>query len=177
LIDHEGLAPQNWKVAMTRTTALLATLATFAAAPAAVDAQMATKDIVATAVDAGSFNTLAAALEAAGLIGVLQGEGPFTVFAPTDAAFAKLPSGTVEALLADKEALTRILTYHVVAGRVTSSQVVGLSSAETVAGIAAPIEVRDGSVFVAGAKVVTADVMASNGVIHVIDSVMLPPEM
>ena len=115
---------------MTRTTALLATLATFAAAPAAVDAQMATKDIVATAVDAGSFNTLAAALEAAGLIGVLQGEGPFTVFAPTDAAFAKLPSGTVEALLADKEALTRILTYHVVAGRVTSSQVVGLSSSE-----------------------------------------------
>jgi len=162
---------------MIRTTALIATLVTFSAAPAAVEAQLATKDIVATAVDAGTFTTLAAALEAAGLVGVLQGEGPFTVFAPTDAAFAELPAGTVEALLADKEALTRVLTYHVVPGRVTSSQVVGLSSAETVAGIRAPIEVRDGSVYVGGAKVVTPDVGASNGVIHVIDSVMLPPQM
>lgn len=162
---------------MIRTTALLATLVTFAAAPAAVDAQLARKDIVTTAVEAGSFNTLAAALEAAGLVGVLQGEGPFTVFAPSDAAFAKLPSGTVEALLADKEALTRVLTYHVVPGLVRSSQVVDLTSAETVAGIAVPIEVRDGSVYVGGAKVVTPDVAASNGVIHVIDAVMLPPEM
>jgi len=161
---------------MIRTTAILAALA-LAAAPSAVDAQEGPKDIVATAVDAGSFTTLAAALQAADLVEVLQGAGPFTVFAPTDAAFAKLPAGTVEALLADKEALTRVLTYHVVPGNVTSSQVVGLSSAETVAGIAAPIEVRDGSVYVAGAKVVTADVTASNGVIHVIDSVMLPPAM
>lgn len=156
---------------------LLAAVLTFAAAPLTVDAQMASKDIVTTAVEAGSFNTLAVALEAAGLVEVLQGEGPFTVFAPTDAAFDKLPTGTLEALLADKEALTRVLTYHVVPGRVTSSQVVGLSEAATVAGIAAPIEVRSGEVYVAGAKVVTADVQASNGLIHVIESVMLPPEM
>ena len=107
---------------------------------------------------------------------VLQGEGPFTVFAPTDAAFAKLPDGTVEALLADKDALTRILTYHVVAGEVRASAVVNISEAETVAGISAPIEVRHGEVFVAGAKVITTDVEASNGVIHIIDTVMLPPE-
>lgn len=162
---------------MIRSTALLAAIASLSAAPAALEAQMAPKDIVTTAVEAGSFNTLAAALEAAGLVGVLQSEGPFTVFAPTDEAFAKLPAGTVEALLADKDALTRILTYHVVAGRVSSSMVVGLSEAETVAGIAAPIEVRSGEVYVAGAKVVTVDVPASNGVIHIIDSVMLPPEM
>jgi uncharacterized surface protein with fasciclin (FAS1) repeats len=137
---------------------------------------MSEKNIVETAVAAGSFTTLAAALEAADLLGVLQGEGPFTVFAPTDEAFAKLPAGTVEALLKDKEALTRILTYHVVAGRVGSDAVVNISSAMTVAGIDAPVEVRMGEVFVAGAKVVKADVQASNGVIHVIDSVMLPPK-
>jgi len=162
---------------MLRKITLLAATASLVAAPAALEAQMATKDIVTTAVEAGSFTTLAAALEAAGLVGVLQGEGPFTVFAPTDAAFAKLPAGTVEALLADTDALTRVLTYHVVAGRVTSSMVVGLSEAQTVAGVAAPIEVRGGEVYVAGAKVVTVDVPASNGVIHIIDSVMLPPEM
>lgn len=156
---------------------LLAATAGLFAAPAAVQAQMATKDIVTTAVEAGSFTTLAAALEAADLVSVLQGEGPFTVFAPTDAAFAKLPAGTVEALLADTDALTRVLTYHVVAGRVTSAMVVGLSEAQTVAGVAAPIEVRSGEVYVGGAKVITVDVPASNGVIHIIDSVMLPPEM
>jgi len=154
----------------------IAALATLTLAPAPTSAQTSEKDIVATAVEAGSFTTLAAALDAAGLADVLRGDGPFTVFAPTDAAFAKLPAGTVEALLADKEALTRVLTYHVVPGRVTSQAVVGLSEAETVAGIEAPIEVRSGEVYVAGAKVVTADVQASNGVIHVIDSVMLPPE-
>jgi uncharacterized surface protein with fasciclin (FAS1) repeats len=162
---------------MLRFSILTVALVALATAPATADAQMAQDDIVTTAVEAGSFNTLAAALEAAGLVGVLQGEGPFTVFAPTDEAFAKLPEGTVESLLADKEALTRVLTYHVVAGRVTSSQVVELNQAETVAGLMAPIEVRSGDVYVAGAKVVTADVQASNGVIHVIDSVMLPPEM
>jgi uncharacterized surface protein with fasciclin (FAS1) repeats len=104
----------------------------------------------------------------------LQGEGPFTVFAPTDEAFAKLPEGTVEGLLQDTEALTRILTYHVVAGEVTSDQVVKLDEAETVAGITAPVEVRNGEVYVGGAKVVTVDIQASNGVIHVIDTVMLP---
>jgi uncharacterized surface protein with fasciclin (FAS1) repeats len=165
------------EVIMLRSITLLAAVGALVAAPAAVQAQMAPKDIVTTAVEAGSFTTLAAALEAAGLVGVLQGEGPFTVFAPTDAAFAKLPAGTVEALLADKETLTRILTYHVVAGRVTSSQVVGLTSAETVAGIRVPIEVRSGEVYVGGAKVVTVDVPASNGVIHIIDTVMLPPQM
>jgi uncharacterized surface protein with fasciclin (FAS1) repeats len=134
-------------------------------------------DIIETAVAAGSFKTLAAALEAAGLIGVLQGEGPFTVFAPTDEAFAKLPAGTVEALLADKEALTRILTYHVVSGRVMADAVVNITEAATVAGINAPIEVRMGNVYVGGARVVTADVNASNGVIHIIDTVMLPPAM
>jgi uncharacterized surface protein with fasciclin (FAS1) repeats len=153
-----------------------AAVAAMTLAPANAQAQIAEKDIVETAVEAGTFNTLAAALEAAGLIGVLQGEGPFTVFAPTDEAFAKLPAGTVEALLADKEALTRILTYHVVSGRVTSDAVVHLTETETVAGITAPIEVRMGDVYVGGAKVVTADIAASNGVIHVIDTVMLPPD-
>lgn len=162
---------------MTRRITVAAAIAAFALAPPAVEAQRSEMDIIATAVEAGSFNTLAAALEAADLVGVLQGEGPFTVFAPTDAAFAKLPAGTVEALLADKEALTRILTYHVVSGRVMSEAVVNITEAETVAGINAPIEVRMGNVYVGGAKVVTADVAASNGVIHVIDTVMLPPEM
>jgi len=156
-------------------TLAAAAAAAFVLAPAPATAQANPKDIVTTAVEAGSFTTLAAALEAAGLVGVLQGDGPFTVFAPTDEAFAKLPAGTVEALLADKAALTRVLTYHVVPGRVTSQAVVGLSDAETVAGIRAPIEVRNGQVYVAGARVVTADVLASNGVIHVIDAVMLPP--
>jgi len=160
---------------MFRKLTLVAAAAALTVAPAAATAQMNEKDIVTVAVEAGSFKTLAAALEAAGLVSTLQGAGPFTVFAPTDAAFAKLPAGTVEALLKDKDALTKILTYHVVAGKVTSDQVVKLSEAQTVAGIEAKIEVRNGSVYVAGSKVVTADVMASNGVIHVIDTVMLPP--
>jgi len=160
---------------MLRKITAVALLALGAAlAPRASEAQMNEKDIVTVAVEAGSFSTLAAALEAAGLVETLQGEGPFTVFAPTDAAFAKLPEGTVEGLLQDSESLTRILTYHVVAGEVTSEQVVRLDGAETVAGIRAPIEVRDGSVYVGGAKVVTTDIRASNGVIHVIDSVMIP---
>lgn len=158
---------------MLRTLSLAAALALLAA-PAA-SAQMAQKDIVTVAVEAGTFTTLATALEAADLVATLQGPGPFTVFAPTDEAFAKLPAGTVEALLKDKDALTRILTYHVVPGRVTADQVVTLSQAATVAGIHAPIKVHDGGVWVAGAKVVTTDIQASNGVIHVIDSVMLPP--
>ena len=158
-----------------RITAAIAVL-TLTALPVAVEAQDADKDIVAVAVEAGSFTTLAAALEAADLVGVLQGEGPFTVFAPTDEAFAKLPEGTVEALLADKEALTRILTYHVVSGKVGSDAVVGLSEAETLAGVAAPIEVKMGNVYVAGAKVTTVDVAASNGVIHIIDAVMIPAD-
>ncbi|MEX0323293.1 MAG: fasciclin domain-containing protein [Puniceicoccaceae bacterium] len=133
-------------------------------------------DIVGVAVEAGSFNTLAAALTAAGLVDTLQGDGPFTVFAPTDEAFAKLPAGTVESLLKpeNKQALIDILTYHVVAGEVTSDQVVKLDSATTVEGSDVAIKVKDGSVFVDNAQVVKTDISASNGVIHVIDSVILP---
>jgi uncharacterized surface protein with fasciclin (FAS1) repeats len=131
------------------------------------------QDIVDTAVAAGSFQTLATALTAAGLVDTLKGDGPFTVFAPTDAAFAKLPAGTVEALLADKAKLTAVLTYHVVAGKVTAADVVKLSSAKTVQGGALAIDAKQG-VKVNGANVVQADVMASNGVIHVIDTVLIP---
>jgi len=162
---------------MIRKITVTAAVAALALAPSAADAQHSNMDIVATAVEAGAFTTLAAALEAADLIAVLQGDGPLTVFAPTDEAFAKLPAGTVEALLADKEALTRILTYHVVSGLVMADAVVGISEAATVAGINAPIEVKMGEVYVGGAKVTTADVVTSNGVIHIIDTVMLPPEM
>lgn len=133
------------------------------------------KNIVETAVAAGSFKTLAAALQAAGLVEVLQGSGPFTVFAPTDEAFAKLPAGTVEALLQDKAKLTAILTYHVVAGKVTASDVVKLNSAKTVQGAEVRIRVDGGKVKINDATVTAADVMASNGVIHVIDTVILPP--
>jgi len=135
--------------------------------------EKAEKDIVDTAVAAGSFQTLATALEAAGLVETLKGEGPFTVFAPTDEAFAKLPEGTVEALLADPEKLTRVLTYHVVPGKVTSAEVVGLSAARTVEGGELRIDASEG-VRINGASVEVADVMASNGVIHVIDTVLLP---
>jgi uncharacterized surface protein with fasciclin (FAS1) repeats len=152
-------------------------LAVFSLMPASLAGQMSEKDIVETAVEAGSFTTLAAALEAADLVSVLQGEGPFTVFAPTDEAFAKLPAGTVEGLLADKEALIKVLTYHVVSGKVMSDAVVNISSAKTVSGIEVPVEVRMGDVFVGGAKVIKADILTSNGVIHVIDTVMLPPAM
>lgn len=133
-------------------------------------------DIVDTAVAAGSFNTLAAALEAAGLIETLKGEGPFTVFAPTDDAFAKLPAGTVDDLLKpeNKDQLIAVLTYHVVAGKVKAKDVVKLDSAKTVQGSTVDIKVKDDTVYVDGAKVVKADVWASNGVIHVIDSVILP---
>ena len=135
------------------------------------------KDIVDTAVEAGSFNTLAAALTAADLVDVLKGEGPFTGFAPTDEAFAKLPEGTVESLLLpeNKDQLIAILTYHVVAGSVTSSQVVTLSSAATVNGASVSITTNDMGVMVDNAHVTAVDIMASNGVIHVIDSVILPP--
>jgi uncharacterized surface protein with fasciclin (FAS1) repeats len=134
------------------------------------------KDIVDTAVAAGSFKTLATALEAAGLVDTLKGPGPFTVFAPTDAAFAKLPAGTVEGLLKDKPKLTAILTYHVVPGNVKAADVVKLDSAKTVNGQSVAIKVVDGKVMVDNATVTTADVEASNGVIHVIDTVLLPKE-
>jgi uncharacterized surface protein with fasciclin (FAS1) repeats len=130
-------------------------------------------DIVDTAVAAGDFKTLATALKAAGLVDTLKGPGPFTVFAPTDAAFAKLPAGALDALLKDKAKLTKVLTYHVVAGKVTAADVVKLTSAKTVEGQSVAIDARNG-VKVGNAKVVKADVMASNGVIHVIDTVLIP---
>ena len=132
------------------------------------------KDIVDTAVAAGDFSTLVTAVKAAGLVETLKGEGPFTVFAPTDAAFAKVPTDTLNALLADKAALANVLTYHVVAGKVMAADVVKLTSAVTVQGQAVSIEVKDGKVYVNGAQVVTTDIKASNGVVHVIDAVILP---
>jgi uncharacterized surface protein with fasciclin (FAS1) repeats len=132
------------------------------------------KDIVDTAVSAGSFTTLATALEAAGLVDTLKGNGPFTVFAPTDDAFAKLPAGTVESLLKDIPALTAILTYHVVPGKVQAAQVVTMSSADTVNGESLPVSVMNGRVKIGTATVTATDIMATNGVIHVIDSVLLP---
>jgi uncharacterized surface protein with fasciclin (FAS1) repeats len=133
-------------------------------------------DIVDTAVAAGSFNTLAAALKAAGLVETLKGPGPFTVFAPTDEAFAKLPAGTVESLLKpeNKAKLAGILTYHVVPGKVMAADVVKLTSAKTVNGQSVTISVNGGKVKVNDANVIKADVGASNGVIHVIDTVLLP---
>jgi uncharacterized surface protein with fasciclin (FAS1) repeats len=135
-------------------------------------------DIVDVAVANGSFTSLVAAVKAAGLVETLKGEGPFTVFAPTDEAFAALPEGTVESLLKpeNRDMLTAILTYHVVPGKVLASDVVKLSSATTVEGSSVDIEVKEGSVFVDGAKVIQADVPASNGVIHVIDKVILPSD-
>ncbi len=132
------------------------------------------QDIVDIAVANGSFKTLVAAVAAAGLVETLKSEGPFTVFAPTDAAFAKLPAGTVEALLQDRAKLTAILTYHVVPGTVRAADVVKLTSATTVQGGTVAIATRDGKVMINGAEVLAADVTASNGVIHVIDSVLLP---
>ena len=135
-------------------------------------------DIVDTAVAAGQFKTLAAALTAAGLVDTLKGEGPFTVFAPTDAAFAALPAGTVDNLLKpeNKQKLTEILTYHVVAGKVMAADVAGIDEAKSVNGKMIDIEVEGSAVKVNDATVTTADIAASNGVIHVIDKVIMPPE-
>jgi uncharacterized surface protein with fasciclin (FAS1) repeats len=134
------------------------------------------KDIVDTAVAAGQFSTLAAALDAAGLVETLKGNGPFTVFAPTDEAFARLPEGTVENLLRpeNRDQLIAVLTYHVVPGKVKAADVVTLDTAETVNGAAITITVADNGVQVDDANVVATDIAASNGVIHVIDSVILP---
>ena len=136
------------------------------------------KDIVDTAVGAGDFNTLVAAVKAAGLVETLKGPGPFTVFAPTDAAFAKLPPGTVESLLKpeNKEKLVAVLTYHVVPGKVMAADVVKLTEAPTVQGSKAKVKVENGAVMIDNAKVVKTDIETSNGVIHVIDAVILPPQ-
>jgi len=141
-------------------------------------ARASNQDIVDTAVGAGQFKTLAAALGAAGLVETLKGPGPFTVFAPTDAAFAKLPAGTVESLLKpeNKAKLTAILTYHVVPGAVKAEQVTKLTEAKTVNGAMVKVSVDDGKVMINNATVEKADIPASNGVIHVIDTVILPPK-
>jgi uncharacterized surface protein with fasciclin (FAS1) repeats len=131
------------------------------------------KDIVDTAAAAGSFTTLVTAVQAAGLVETLKGEGPFTVFAPNDEAFAKIPSDQLNALLADKEKLTSVLTYHVVPGKVMAADVAGLTSAKSVQGQELRIDTSDG-VKVDNAKVIKTDIAASNGVIHVIDTVLMP---
>jgi uncharacterized surface protein with fasciclin (FAS1) repeats len=132
------------------------------------------KDIIAIATEAGSFSTLATALKEANLIQALQSEGPFTVFAPTDEAFAKLPEGTIENLLKDKDALTEILMYHVVSGNFSSKDVAQYSSAKTLSNNVFNIEAKDDHILIDNAKVITADVKASNGTIHIIDSVLIP---
>jgi uncharacterized surface protein with fasciclin (FAS1) repeats len=152
----------------------LGVVASLGMSPAGADDKPA-KDIVDTAVAAGQFKTLATALEAAGLIDTLKGAGPFTVFAPTDEAFAKIPKEKLEALLKDKKALSAVLTYHVVSGKVMAADVVKLESAKTVQGKNVAIITMDGKVKVNGANVLKTDIACKNGVIHVIDAVLLPP--
>ena len=153
------------------TLSLLVSTSAFAATPTLL-----TKNIVDTAVSAGSFKTLTTALKAAGLVETLKGKGPFTVFAPTDEAFAKLPAGTVESLLepANKQKLTEILTYHVVAGNVKAADVVKLTSAKTLNGQTVAIKTAAGKVMINNATVVKADIATTNGTIHVIDTVLMP---
>jgi uncharacterized surface protein with fasciclin (FAS1) repeats len=155
----------------TRTVVLIASAITALALSAS--AENAQKDIVDTAVSAGDFTTLVQAVQAAGLVETLKSEGPFTVFAPTDEAFAKLPAGTLESLLADPAKLKAILLYHVVSGRVLAADVVELSSAKTAQGQEVKISTI-GGVKVDNANVVKTDILTSNGVIHVIDTVILP---
>jgi uncharacterized surface protein with fasciclin (FAS1) repeats len=158
---------------MKRFMAAALVAATMVAAPSQASAQG--KDIVETAVAAGSFKTLATALEKTGLIATLKGKGPFTVFAPTDEAFAKLPAGTLDKLLANPEQLKAILLYHVVSGEVMAAQAAKLTSAKTVNGADLKIMAMGNGVMINNAHVASADVKASNGVIHVIDAVLLPP--
>jgi uncharacterized surface protein with fasciclin (FAS1) repeats len=155
---------------------VIATATALGMISAGTSAQAAEQDVVDTAVAAGQFKTLAAALSGAGLTNTLKGPGPFTVFAPTDAAFAKLPAGTVESLLKpeNKDKLTAILTYHVVSGRVMAADVGKLQEAKTVNGKMLTVSTKGGGVMINDAKVTATDIAASNGVIHVIDSVILP---
>jgi len=167
-------------VKVLKSTALHVTLASLLLVGAiqvsiSGDNYKAKKDIIDTAVEAGQFKTLATALTEAGLIETLKGKGPFTVFAPTDGAFAKIPKETLNNLLKNKEQLTKVLLYHVVPGKVTAEQVVKVDGAKTAEGTSVKIAVKDGTVMVDNAKVVKTDIMASNGVIHVIDAVIMPP--
>ncbi|HET7694166.1 MAG TPA: fasciclin domain-containing protein [Vicinamibacterales bacterium] len=161
---------------MKKTFAIAATALTLMLGAATTTTARADKDIVDTAVAAGSFKTLAAALEAADLVGTLKGAGPFTVFAPTDEAFAKLPAGTVENLLKpeNKAKLQRILKYHVVAGKVMAADVARMKTARAVSGDTLAVSAKNGAVMIDNARVAKADIAASNGVIHVIDTVILP---
>jgi uncharacterized surface protein with fasciclin (FAS1) repeats len=143
-----------------------------AAAPTAPEQKM--KDIVDTAVSAGGFNTLVTAVKAAGLVDALKGAGPFTVFAPNDAAFKKLPAGTLDAVLKDKNKLTDILTYHVVPGKIMAADVVKQRSLKTLEGKPLSVDPSGGKVMINNAQVIKPDIMCNNGVIHVIDSVLLP---
>jgi uncharacterized surface protein with fasciclin (FAS1) repeats len=171
MIFQETVRKHRFALAALATAALLTVSA---GAPAI--ANCSDKDIVETAVAAGSFQTLVAGLEAADLVDTLKGDGPFTVFAPTDEAFAKLPEGTVEALLRDIPKLRAILTYHVVPGEVSSADVVKIKKAETVNGQSLTVKVNGKSVMIDYAKVVKTDIHTSNGIIHVIDTVVLPKE-
>ncbi len=147
---------------------------TLTAALTALSLTAAAADIVDTAVAAGDFKTLVTAVKAAGLVETLKSNGPFTVFAPTDKAFAKLPPGTVEGLLKNPDQLKAILTYHVVAGAVKAADVVKMTSAETVQGSSVAISATGGSVMIDNAKVIKSDIVTDNGVIHVIDTVLMP---
>ena len=161
--------------AATSATTASAPATTAKAATTTAAAAASAKDIVTVATEAGTFKTLAAALQAGGLVDTLKGPGPFTVFAPTDDAFAKLPAGTVEGLLKDVPALQNVLKYHVVSGAVSADQVTKLTKADTVAGKPVTIELKDGKVLLNGkVQVIKTDIKASNGVIHVIDAVLLP---
>ena len=157
------------------STLILAIAVALSVAALPVSANMnADKDIVDTAVAAGSFNTLVTAVKEAGLVETLKGNGPFTVFAPTDEAFAKIPKEKLAALLKDKEALKKVLLYHVVAGNVMAKDVVKVKSARTVQGASAKVTVRGDKVMIDNANVVKTDIACSNGVIHVIDAVIMP---
>ena len=171
-VNRSTFNPRRLAAAAIAAAALAISLPAYAADAMTKKPQ----DIVDTAVAAGSFKTLAAALDAAGLVATLKGPGPFTVFAPTDAAFAKLPAGTLDNLLKpeNKAKLASILTYHVVPGKVMAADVVKLKSAKTVEGQSVKIAVTGGKVSVDGANVTSTDIAASNGVIHVIDAVILP---
>lgn len=161
---------------LKKLTATLAVVALISATPIFAGNYGKTKDIVDTAVSAGSFNTLVAAVQAAGLVDALKADGPLTLFAPTDEAFAKLPEGTVESLLQPEniDQLKAILTYHVVSGKVLSTDLADGASASTLQGSNIGIKIADGTVSVNNATVTTADISTSNGVIHVIDTVLLP---
>jgi uncharacterized surface protein with fasciclin (FAS1) repeats len=163
--------------ALVTGVAVLAVAVGTATASPAKTGTMAKKNIVQTAMAAGQFKTLVSLVKAAGLVGALSGPGPLTVFAPTDAAFAKVPKATLASLAKDPAKLKAVLLYHVLKGEVSAAQVAKLKSAKTLEGASLPIRVAGGKVYVGGAQVTTPDVMTSNGVIHVVNTVLIPPAM